>query len=544
VKKAFLVIGLAVTLFAFHSFEYFYADYLRAQAKSNGGTTWTETVTNGQTTFAVPWLSNIDYITKINAIRQTGVPGDPYSGDTRLKSWLLDSAMHYIIYGWCRLFKRLDIGFTFFAFLCPSLWFIWAMLYFRKLLPESDFWERVFYSLLMSEFLQAFIALSGGFSVGKALYHAINFGVMYRGAVSCLPSPLFSSLFAVAWWGWFSLSRGKSILTNILLGLCAGLMPLVHPPEYIFCLGVIGMTYILSAENRARTMIILCLALVVGIICLSFGGTFDRAEKMQSIATQGRWATIPYLVAGVVCIWRSAKADKLFWSAVGSTLIMVAIAVNLDLVINVPLEMSVLERFLKPVILIALIKLAHDYVGPQIRAVARVAVGVMLCVVFFNAKSSAEKHYLFAGLPIEWEEHIDWLNNKTDKGSIVLTMSPLLSKLIATHTHNRQIIGDGHPTIGSTPRDENLKNTGILANTLGIGEEEFVWRYYTPTNGDLNKNLYYNQGDISEFMFCLDGFVNVSQYPRQPFLDPILKSMRENKKFSKNYTVWMSPENN
>lgn len=533
VKKLTILIAISLGLFFVHSFEYFYANYLRNQAEKSQGTLWHNTCTNGVTTFSVPWLQDIGYITKINAIKQTGFPCDPYTHETGIKTWLFDSVTNYIIYGWCAFFKRIDIGYTFFAYLCPSLWFIWGFLFLSKLMPKANDWEIALYSVLLAEYLVVFTALTGGFSLGKLAYYGLNFGVMYRGAVANVPSPLFTSLFAVAWWGYLAI--GDSLLC---LGITAGLILLVHPPEWVFCMGVLGC-YLLRTFNN-KMVGIMTIAGVVGGSIFIMGNAAGRMEKLPSIVTMGRWMAWAYLLVGILCEFKTRKGERQFWLVSSSAMFMMFILMRLDLIMPVPMEFSVLERFTKPILMILIFKLIHEYLSPWIERFPVPALIASCMIVFFNAKSSAEKHYLYAGLPKDWENGFAWLNKNTPKDSTLLTISPLISQLVAIHTHNKLLVEDGHPTIGSQSQEQNSMNTAVLVNTLGIDKDLFIKKYYNAQYGNLNLNFYYDRGeDLSAFLWGLDGFVHVTQYPKQPHLQEILDDMKKGDTYPNGY-IWMN----
>jgi hypothetical protein len=167
-----------------------------------------------------------------------------------------------------------------------------------------------------------------------------------------------------------------------------------------------------------------------------------------------------------------------------------------------------MERFSKPVIFLMLVNLIIGLKSKNLVKFAPALTAILLIIIFFNSKSSAEKHYKIAGIPKDWESGFNWLNKNTDKGDKVLTLSPLISNLIAIHTHNKQQIGDGHPVICSVSQDQASERTAVLFKTLGLSKDDFLF-YYPSRYGNLNHGLYYRD-EFDPFLYGLDGYVHVT----------------------------------
>lgn len=503
----------ALMLFLCHSVEFFYADKLRAMAKANDAK-WETYHLNGETSFAVPWLCDIQYIPKIKQIFVHGVPTDPYIRENRgIKSWIFDSVQFYIIAGWCSLFNRIDTGWTFFSYFVPSLWVILFCLFFRKIYPEAETNSFLIGGILFGAFGQAISALMFSPNMGKFLWSFINFGVMNRGVVSTIPSPHFTSLFVFVWLGFLVFSK-----SDILLGLFAGLLLLIHPPEWMFAMAVTG---VLCLFNPERLKMLLTAILTSGLI-LWLGSTGEAmTDRLTYISNPLRWISILYIAAGVLALRNKTP----FWSIGGYAMLAVGILINCDLIIQKPIYFQMFdERFGRPMLFF----MGFAFVAERIKAKTYM-VWAILALVFFNAKSSAEKHFLLAGLPQYMEKSLSELNDEGNIDYKVWTLSPVWAQLATMYTPCKTLFGSGHPVISSVTSAENMRLVAEAAKKYGATKEQFINFYYPGRMGNRNLKLFFDrERNLDSFMWGLQGFINIEADSKaSPYLAEILKRWDE-----------------
>ncbi|MDD5627708.1 MAG: hypothetical protein PHU21_01495 [Elusimicrobia bacterium] len=415
---------------------------------------------------------------------------DPYIKDSRSRRQLVIDALTYALLGAAQAALR-DINRTWLLarFLCCALWFVLLYRLIRKLETDAPFAAcgAVFLTCFSYILTLLFVHnLSWDGPLARSLAHNAWTILSYGRTESVLrvprPALTYAFLFLASLWS-IKTAESRAWSWALAGGALGGALAYVRLDVWsTHILAAFAFCAVCSLKERRLHKPLLASALLAALISLPFlYYNYPPAADLllrSGLAPRRQFDPWSLFYAAAFCVGlrgRDRPARWLLACVAAGTFFMV----NIELVTGYPLQAEHWKFFGNIyVFLLALSfvpRRAQDRPGLWLGAAS-----ALVFAAFLQGLAYAAIHFPFQGLPKDYDEGLAWLQSRTPKDSVVLTLNPEVNALIPAFTHDKVELSYILAVVSDYPLLDNAERLLGGLRLLGADADRFLrdtlWR--------------------------------------------------------------------
>jgi hypothetical protein len=424
------------------------------------------------------------FAARVNNAAQHLPAFDPYIRENRSRRQMVIDALTYLSMGAVRRLTG-DVSSAWLAlrFLCCVFWF---MLIFRisrsaRIPPAMALFCAAFvtgFSYILTFLFAANIRWRlGAGDLAHNIWGLLSYG--RTEGVWRLPRPgvTYAYLFlaAAALIRAAAGGRGWALLSGVLGGALAYVHLDVWSGHLLASWAFAGV--ISRQERRWRRGLIgaALLATVLGLPFLYFNYPPDPEFVLRGMGSFGRQfvpVSLIYILIFIVGFrFGRTPADRY-----GACLALAtAIMVNHSLFLGYKLVYHHWMYFANIFVFLLFVSLCRDWLAARLRPVFWVlASGALALTALLQGVGYAAIHFPFQGLPRDYEQALGWLQEKTRRDEVVLSLNPETNALIPAFTKDKVFLAQASPHISDYPSRANLERLLAALDFFCVDKTRFL----------------------------------------------------------------------